>query len=199
MNGADARQQLEQLKALGQQYRRGRRAERRQHDEDEEEEGEEEREDPQRAAGEEVPVVVRALLRVPQDPGDQESGEHEEEVHPGPSELHPLAHKARAGEVELEAPNFVVQQHHQHDRDAADPVEGGHVAQPLGLGLAAGHGFRPGWDWAAPGGAAFDPGRPGQAVCQRARITGWEWPASRHSLRAPGTRLHRLRLERGRR
>ena len=96
-----------------------------------------EREDAQHATQVEGAEVPGAPSRVEQDAGDEESGEHEEEVDAGPAgaggpEQRTLDRPALAvdvGEVKSED---------EQDGDPPQPVEGGHVGARGGPSLGAG-------------------------------------------------------------
>ncbi len=100
-------------------------------EEDEEQREEVEGEDAEGAAGVEVAGPVGLAEGVPEDAGDEESGEGEEEGDAGPAGFEDVGNEANDGVVRAVSASVVVEQD-EEDGEAADAVEGGDVLLEAG-------------------------------------------------------------------
>ena len=86
-----------------------------------------EREDAQRAPRVEAGEVAFAAARVDQDAGDQESGEHEEQIDARPADIGPLREDLVNRRHWLQ--NEIVMEQNEEDSDAAEAIERGRVSE----------------------------------------------------------------------
>ncbi len=75
----------------------------------------------------EISEIPRSALGFQQDSGDEKAGENEEDVDAGPAGLHQRLQCRICRTARLEA-DCKMPEHHDEDREAANPVQRRHVA-----------------------------------------------------------------------